>query len=168
MDAFKVLEPIDIQQPLDVRALPSLGDAFYIPNLEDQPQNPIILNLNKKLDNTSQLSHRIFIQHRVNQNSPKELTLLLGSALDSGTTQQTDDNIWLRAAKRPLESSVSVTTPGKTRLGVHVCFLCATRIILYHGILYDLPTNILIHHLRSSQNKTRTSLTRLDTSEPCF
>ena len=107
MDAFTILEPVELHSPLLERTLPSLGDGFKVPFLEEKPQNPIVQNLVKNANKGSQRTHRYFLTHRAHQTLPKELAILSERIVSvrelDALEGEDEENIWERAAQAPSE-----------------------------------------------------------------
>jgi hypothetical protein len=113
MDAFRVLEPVDVCSPLFHGSLPSLGNIFSIPNLEEKPQNPIIQHL-EKLEGNAQQTRPFILRHRASQALPKELAILSERILVERELEYLNDDeansIWELAAKETTD--------------YQVCFIC--------------------------------------------
>ena len=103
MDGFNVLGLVDTCSPFSHGSLPTLGDAFGIPNLEEKPQNPIIYNLEKAEKNAQRTNGPFILRHQPGQALPKELAILSDRILEVRALDPPDsheaNNIWEIAAR---------------------------------------------------------------------
>ena len=131
--------------------LPQVLPRFFVPPLEDKPQNPILEVL--ELESiTSNLSPRLFQPHLL----PQELTALSLNATQ--VVQQTEskvEEIWTNALVRNRGERVSFFF-FVIQCVSSFCFLnsCYCRMVYCHGIDYG-PLTQLKHRPRDScQSKT--------------